>query len=100
MDAHSLSTETQTHLRQQTISLRQQEKAFSEVGLTLGVHRNTVMKWWRLCEQLGESARTQQGEDERLGKATVESGERTKSSAHVPSQLKSATRLDQQGLNS
>ena len=60
MDARSLSIETQTYLRQQAIRLRQQGKSFTEIGVALGVHRNTVMKWWGLYEQLGESALTQQ----------------------------------------
>lgn len=60
MDARSLSIEVQTYLRQQAIHLHQPGKSFVEIGLVLGVHRNTVAKWWHQYEQQGESAFHQQ----------------------------------------
>jgi Staphylococcal nuclease homologue len=44
MDARSLSIEVQTYLRQQAIHLHQQGKSFVEIGIVLGIHRNTAAK--------------------------------------------------------
>jgi transposase len=92
MDARSLSIETQTYLRQQAIRLRQQGRSFTDIGVALGVHRNTVMKWWGLYEQLGESALTQQvrgrgvGEKRRLS-AVEEHDIQTLMLEHFPEEL-------------
>jgi len=56
MDARFLSIEVQEYLRQQAISLRQQGKTFIDIGVYLGVHRNTVAKWWEQYEVEGKKA--------------------------------------------
>lgn len=75
MDARSLSIEVQTYLRQQAIHLHQQGKSFVEIGIVLGIHRNTAAKWWHQYEQQGEAAFQQQvrgravGEKRRLSQS-------------------------------
>jgi transposase len=72
MDARSLSIEVQTYLRQQAMRLRQQGQSFLEIAMALGVHRNTVAKWWWQYQQQGDAALQQQvrgravGEQRRL----------------------------------
>jgi transposase len=72
MDARSLSIEVQTYLRQQAMRLRQQGQSFLEIAMALGVHRNTVAKWWQQYQQQGDAALQQQvrgravGEQRRL----------------------------------
>jgi transposase len=56
MDARSLSIETQEYLRQQAIHLRQQGQSFIDIGDFLGVHRNTVGRWWQEYEVDGDKA--------------------------------------------
>lgn len=67
MDARSLSSETQNYLRQQAIRLRQKGKTFIDIADYLGVHRNTVTKWWNQYEQQGEAALKQQTRGRQIG---------------------------------
>lgn len=55
-DARYLSLEIQEYLRQQAIQLYEQGKTFVEIGEFLGVHRNTVSRWWHLYEAEGAAA--------------------------------------------
>ncbi len=59
-DARYLGIETQKYLRQQAIHLRQHGKTFLEIAEFLGVHRNTVSRWWQLYEAEGELALNQE----------------------------------------
>lgn len=67
MDARSLSIEVQTYLRQQAIRLRQQGQSFTAIAKALGVHRNTVSKWWHQYQQQGEAAVEQQRRGRAVG---------------------------------
>ncbi len=55
-DARHLSIETQNHLRQQAIRLREQDKLVNDISEYLGVHRNTVSEWWWEYEHYNEAA--------------------------------------------
>ena len=52
-DARRLTPETQEQLRRQAIRLKKSGKGYLEIAEIVGVHRNTVSKWWRLYEQEG-----------------------------------------------
>jgi transposase len=67
MDARSLSIETQEYLRQQAIHLRQQGQSFIDIGGFLGVHRNTVGRWWQEYEVDGDKALQQRVRGRALG---------------------------------
>lgn len=66
-DGRHLTIETQNYLRQQAIRLREQGKRVRDISDYLGVHRNTVSKWWWEYEYYGEQALVQQGRGRQVG---------------------------------
>ena len=66
-DARFLNPTTQNYLRRQAIQLREQGKRIVVIAQYLGVHRNTVSKWWRPYGQEGEVALEQQPRGNKLG---------------------------------
>ncbi len=59
-DARHLTIETQEYLRQQAIRLCLQGKHLKDISEYLGVHRNTVSRWWWQYEHDGEAGLYQQ----------------------------------------
>ncbi len=55
-DARSFTQETQEQLRKQAIRLRKIGKTYVEIAEIVGVHRNTVAKWWSKYEAEGAKA--------------------------------------------
>ncbi|HHP7244171.1 MAG TPA: IS630 family transposase [Elainellaceae cyanobacterium] len=92
MDARTLSIEVQTYLRQQAIRLRQQGQTFIAIGTALGVHRNTVSRWWNHYQQEGVAGLYQQqrgrkeGEGRRLSQED-EADVQELMVEHVPEEL-------------
>jgi transposase len=66
-DARFLDLNTQNYLRQQAIRLREQGRRFIDIGAYLGVHRNTVAKWWQQYQQGGKSALKQRTRGAKYG---------------------------------
>lgn len=66
-DARFLNPTTQNYLRRQAIQLREQGKRIVVIAQYLGVHRNTVSKWWQQYRQEGEVALEQQPRGNKLG---------------------------------
>jgi transposase len=66
-DGRHLPLEVQEYLRQQAIRLRQAGKRFVEISEYLGVHRNTVSRWWHEYEELGEDGLYQAVRGRKLG---------------------------------
>ena len=56
LDARHLPIETQNYLRQQAIRLRREGKRVCDISTYLGVHPNTVYKWWDQYIDEGEAA--------------------------------------------
>ena len=46
-DARKLSQEVQEQLRKQAIRLRKRGKTYNEIAEIVGVHKNTIWKWWK-----------------------------------------------------
>lgn len=59
-DARYLPLEVQQYLRQRAILLREQGETFEAIAAFLGVHRDTVSRWWHHYQQQGDSALTQE----------------------------------------
>lgn len=59
-DGRYLSPEVQEYLRQQAIRLRQRGETFEQIATFLGIHRDTVSRWWHQYERQGETALVQQ----------------------------------------
>lgn len=66
-DARQLPIETQNYLRQQAIRLRREGKRGCDISTYLGVHPNTVCKWWNQYIDEGEVALYQQKRGRELG---------------------------------
>jgi transposase-like protein len=49
-DGRYLSPDVQEYLRQQAIRLRQRGEAFEQIASFLGIHRDTVSRWWHQYE--------------------------------------------------
>jgi transposase len=71
MDGRSLSIETQEYLRQRAIRLREQDKTFVEIGASLGVHRNTVARWWQEYQDDQEKGLRQQRRGRMVGEGRI-----------------------------
>lgn len=67
LDARKLPPTTQNYLRQQAIRLRKDGKPVMDIAAYLGVHRNTVTRWWHESLQGGESAFYQHPRGRRRG---------------------------------
>lgn len=52
-DARKLTTETQEQLRRQAIRLRKRGESYKEIGEIVGVHEDTVWKWWKKYQAEG-----------------------------------------------
>jgi transposase len=74
-DARHLTIETQEYLRQQAIRLCLQGKHLKDIGEYLGVHRNTVSKWWWQYEHAGEAGLYQQARGRQVGEGRILSPE-------------------------
>lgn len=59
-DGRHLSPEVQEYLRQQAIRLRERGETFGQIATFLGIHRDTVSRWWQQYESQGEAALVQQ----------------------------------------
>ncbi len=55
-DARKLTTSAQEQLRKQAIRLRKRGYTYEDVAQIVGVHRNTVWKWWSRYEEGGLKA--------------------------------------------
>jgi transposase len=66
-DARTLSPETQDYLRQRALYLRQKGESIEVIATFLGVHRDTVSRWWQQYQQQGESALRQQQRGRKAG---------------------------------
>ena len=66
-DARLLEPNIQDYLRQQAIRLPQQGKRFVDIASYLGVHRNTVSKWWQQYQERREVALKQQPRGRKVG---------------------------------
>jgi len=53
-DARKFTTETQEQLRKQAIRLRKQGKTHKEIAEIIGVHKDTIWKWWKKYQTEGE----------------------------------------------
>lgn len=71
MDGRSLSIATQEYLREQAIQLRKQGKTFVEIGDFLGVHRNTVARWWQQYQHDQEKSLRQQRRGRAVGDGRI-----------------------------
>ncbi len=54
--AWKLTQKTQEQMRKQGVRLRQKGKTFKEIGEIIGVHINTVWKWWQKYKAEGVKA--------------------------------------------
>jgi transposase len=70
-DARHLSVETQNYLRQQAIRLRRAGKRVKNISAYLGVHRNTIRRWYWEYEQYGEPGLYQQVRGRQLGDGRI-----------------------------
>ncbi|VAX29197.1 hypothetical protein MNBD_NITROSPIRAE01-1279 [hydrothermal vent metagenome] len=52
-DARKLTTEAQEQLRRQAIRLRKRGETYKLIGEIVGVHQNTVWKWWQKYNAFG-----------------------------------------------
>lgn len=52
-DARKFTTETQEQLRKQAIRLRKQGKTHKDIAEIVGVHKDTVWRWWKKYETSG-----------------------------------------------
>jgi len=52
-DARTLAPETQEQLRRQAIRLKKKGQRHVEIAEIVGVHRNTVSRWWKTYEREG-----------------------------------------------
>ena len=52
-DARKFTTETQEQLRKQAIRLRKKGKTHKEIAEIVGVHRDTVWRWWKKYKASG-----------------------------------------------
>ncbi len=55
-DARKFTQKTQEQLRKQAIRLRRKGKTYKEIGEIVGVHANTIWKWWQKYEAEGVTA--------------------------------------------
>ncbi len=53
-DARKFTQKTQEQMRKQGVRLRQKGKTYKEIGEIIGVHINTVWKWWQKYKAEGE----------------------------------------------
>ena len=70
-DARHLTIETQNYLRQQAIRLCIAGKRVKEISAYLGVHRNTITRWYWEYEQQGEAGLYQQVRGPLLGDGRI-----------------------------
>lgn len=70
-DARHLTIETQEYLRQQAIRLCLQGKHLKDISEYLGVHRNTVSRWWWQYEHDGEAGLYQQARGRVVGEGRI-----------------------------
>jgi transposase len=92
IDGRYLSIEVQEYLRQQAVRLRQAGKRFVDISEYLGVHRNTVSRWWQEYEEFGEEGLYQAVRGRQLGEHRSLSPEQErqvqqKLQAHFPEEL-------------
>ncbi len=66
-DARTLAPAAQEEKRRTAIRLRQEGKAFVEIGATLGVHYMTVSGWWDRFEAGGFEALAARTRGRRMG---------------------------------
>ena len=66
-DARYLSLEVQQYLRQQAIHLRETGATFEDISQFLGLHRDTVSRWWKAYLRQGEAALTQKTRGRKAG---------------------------------
>ena len=97
-DARKLSQETQEQLRKQAIRLRKQGKTYKEIAQIVGVHDNTIWKWWKKYEAEGAKALKAQKRGRREGtQRSLDSSQEAKIqkliSDKTPDQLKLAFAL-------
>ncbi len=55
-DARTLTTAAQEQLRKQAIRLRKRGETYKEISEIVGVHKNTVWKWWKKYQTEGANA--------------------------------------------
>ncbi len=67
VDARKLAPEVQNYLRQRAIALRQEGQAIGAIATFLGVHRDTVSRWWQAYQAQGDSALKQQRRGRQVG---------------------------------
>jgi len=53
IDARKLSTEAQEQLRRQAVRLRKRGDSYKSIGEIVGVHPQTVSRWWKKYEKEG-----------------------------------------------
>lgn len=70
-DARHLSIETQNYLRQQATRLRLEGKRVKDISAYLGVHRNTITKWWWEYQQDAEAGLYQQQRGRQVGQGRI-----------------------------
>ena len=66
-DARSLPAAAQEEKRRLAIRLRQEGRTFADIGASVGVHRATVLGWWKRFEAGGLAALTAQRRGRRPG---------------------------------
>lgn len=67
IDSRKLPPDIQNHLRQRAIYLRKKGEKIGDIALFLGVHRDTVSRWWWAYQEQGESALKQQHRGRAVG---------------------------------
>ncbi len=92
-DARKLTTETQEQLRKQAIRLRKRGETYKEIGNIVGVHKNTIWKWWRRYQTEGAKGLKVQRRGRRQGaQRSLDISEESKIQKlicdHTPDQLK------------
>ncbi len=66
-DARKFTTETQEQLRKQAIRLRKHGKTYKGIAEIVGVHKDTVWKWWRKYKSCGAKGLKVQKRGRRYG---------------------------------
>lgn len=95
-DARYLPLEVQQYLRQRAIHLREQGESFEAIAAFLGLHRDTVSRWWHHYQQEGETALTQ----ERRGRKPGDGSTLTPTQAQAIQQMLQEYYPDELGIDS
>lgn len=66
-DARYLSLDVQQYLRQQAMHLREAGATFEDISQFLGLHRDTVSRWWKAYQTQGDTALTQKTRGRKAG---------------------------------